>query len=300
MSIFGHSDEIFGVAFFIFLGKEELRMNDSKVIAICNQKGGVGKTTTTVNLGVGLAQQGKRVLLIDADPQSDLTVSLGWKDNDNLKETLATQIERIIKDEDFVTGQGILKSEEGVELLPSNLDLSAMEMVLVNTMSRETAMREYIKQIRDRYDYILIDCMPSLGMITINALTAADSVIIPVQAQYLPAKGMTQLIQTINKVRKTINPNLEIDGIVLTLVDGRTNLAKGIENTLRQSYGKFVKIYDAAIPIAVKAAEATERGESIHAYDRNSPVSKAYEALSKEVISDAGKERHKLRDDLSR
>lgn len=264
---------------------------ETKVIAICNQKGGVGKTTTVVNLGVGLAKAGKRVLLVDADPQGDLTTCFGWKDNDGLSNTLATQMEKTISDEPFNRREGILQHKEGIELIPANLELSAMEMRLVNTMSRETTLREYLEGIKHSYDYVLIDCMPSLGMITINALSAADSVIIPVQAQYLPAKGMTQLVQTIGKVRKSINPDLKIDGIVMTLVDGRTNLAKSISDTLRQSYGRAVKVYDTQIPIAVKAAEATTKGESIFSYDENSPVAKAYENLTKEVLKDDSRSR---------
>lgn len=273
---------------------------NGRIIAICNQKGGVTKTTTTANLGIGLARTGKKVLLVDADPQGDLTTALGWNNPDELTVSLATLMGKTMQDEPLAENEGILHHKENVDIIPSNIELSAMEMALITTMSREMTLKNCLSQIRDKYDYILIDCMPSLGMITINALTAADSVIIPVQAQYLPAKGMTQLLQTITRVKKHINPNLKIDGVLLTLIDSRTNLAKTTENAIRTNYGGILKIFDAVIPLAVKAAETSAVGKSIFTYDPSSKVATAYEQLTKEVLSNGEKWRDKTKSTLCR
>ena len=192
-------------------------------------------------------------------------------------------MEKIIAEQPITPGEGILHHPSGVHLVPANIELSALEVTLVNTMSRETVLRQYLSTVADRYDYALIDCMPSLGMLTINALTAADSVIIPVQAQYLPAKGLEQLLRTITRVKRQLNPKLEVDGIVLTMVDKRTNLSKDVCAALRSAYGHALKIYRAEIPVSTRTAESAASTHSVLTYDANGPASLAYKALAKEV-----------------
>lgn len=207
-----------------------------RIIAIANQKGGVGKTTTCVNLGIGLARAGKKVLLVEADAQGSMAVSLGIQEPDELDVTLVNIMEKVINDEDVEPGEGIIRHEEGIDFIPANIELAGLETSLVNVMSREQVLRLYLEGVKADYDYILIDCMPSLGMITINALVAADSVLIPVEAAYLPVKGLQQLIKTIGKVHRRLNPRLSIMGILLTKVDRRTNFARDISEQIRDVY----------------------------------------------------------------
>lgn len=267
-------------------------MSNCKTIAIANQKGGVGKTTTAFSLGVALAKEGKKVLLVDTDPQGDLTTYMGFYDQENIPVTISTLLDRTMNDEDVKAEEAILHHKEGIDLIPSNLNLSMTESDLLNAMCRENVMRNSLKDIKGNYDFVIIDCMPSLSMLTTNALSTADEVIIPVQSQYLSAKGMGNLLKTISKVKKQINRDLKVGGILLTLVDKRTNLPKTIKNELEENYGNIVKIYDTQIPIAIKTAESTSKGKSIFAYDKNSSVATAYSQFAKEVL-ESGKERRK-------
>ena len=256
----------------------------AKITAICNQKGGVGKSVTAVNLGIGLAKHGEHVLLVDCDAQGSLTASLGYQHPDQMENTLATILGRIISDEPLPPGEGILHHAEGIDLMPANIELSGLEVTLVNTMSRETILREYLNSIRDQYDVILLDWCPSLGMLTINALAAADDVLIPMQAHYLSIKGMEQLIRTISNVKRKINPGLEIAGILITMADMRTNYSREIIELLRSTYGEELRIFDSIIPLSIRAAETSAEGRSIYLHDPAGKVAAAYAALTQEVL----------------
>ncbi len=269
-------------------GSVENTTNRCKIIAISNQKGGVGKTTTCVNLGIGLARAGEKVLLVEADAQGSLAVSLGISEPDKLDVTLVNILEKVINDEETWPGEGIIRHEEGIDFIPANIELAGLETALVNIMSRETVMRQFLQEMRRQYDYILIDCMPSLGMITINALVAADYVLVPVEAAYLPIKGLQQLIKTIGNIHRKLNPSLEILGILLTKVDRRTNFARETSAKIREVYGERVHIFENCIPLSVRAAETAAEGKSIYLHDPKGAVAEGYLSLTEEVLALTG------------
>ncbi len=261
-------------------------MKQTQIIAIANQKGGVGKTTTTLNLGTSLARHGKKVLLVDLDSQSNLTMCMGYQNTDEIKTTIANVFSEFIEDKITLTKEEVILKVEGCDLIPSSIELAGIEPSLVNALSREKLLKYFLLQFKNDYDYILIDCMPSLGMLTINALVAATSVLIPVQAHYLSAKGLEMLIRTISRIKKHINPELTFKGILMTMHNERFKFSKAILESLESAYGDNIKIFENKIPQSIRAVEHTALGKSIYLYDSECKVSLAYEAFTKEVLED--------------
>ena len=262
-------------------------MAKTKVIAVANQKGGVGKSTTVYNLGAGLAMQSKKVLLLDVDPQGDLTKMLGLRKPNDLPLTLGNAMNDIVAGVSGGDHPEICHHHEGFDFVPGNRTLSAVEVGLVNVMSRERIMQEYISMVRNYYDYILIDCMPSLGMMTINALSAADSVLIPVQPQYYAADGLMELLKVVKGIHQRFNPDLQIEGILFTMDSSHYNNSKRNKQAVRDAYGAEIRIFDQTIPRTEALAETASEGVSIFSYDAKGKGAYSYQALVQEVLNHA-------------
>lgn len=252
------------------------------VIALANQKGGVGKTTTSVNLGACLAQLGQRVLLIDIDPQGNATSGTGIQKS-NIEQDVYDVLINDVELKDTI----LQTAHEGLDIVPTTIQLSGAEIELTSMMARETRLQDAIKTVTDNYDYILIDCPPSLGLLTINAFTASDSILIPVQSEYYALEGLSQLLNTIKLVQKHFNPELKIEGVLMTMYDARTNLGQQVNAEVQKFFGD--KVYDAIIPRNVRLSEAPSHGLPIIDYDPKSKGAQVYMALAKEVLSAHGK-----------
>lgn len=250
----------------------------SKIIAIANQKGGVGKTTTSINLSACLAELNKRVLVIDSDPQGNTSSGLGVDKN----ELEYTFYDLLLGNATFEQVKIELDFFEKLHILPSNIELSGAEIEIINKDNREYLLKEILEKVADEYDYILVDCPPSLNMLTINALTAADTILVPLQCEYYALEGLSQLLYTINLVQKKLNPSLEIEGVVFTMYDARTNLSLQVVEEVKQHLGK--NVYRSIIPRNVRLSEAPSHGKPINLYDPKSKGAEAYMLLAEEVI----------------
>lgn len=256
---------------------------EATILAVTNQKGGVGKTTTALSLGYGLSEQGKKTLLVDFDPQGSLTVCLGNDDTDIITNNISKLMSMQMTDSLPLNKKDFIMHKDKLDYIPCNIELSATEVSLVNAMSREHQLKLILEDFKKDYDVIIVDCSPSLGMLTINALTAADKVIIPVTCEYLSAKGLELLLKNIIRVKKFLNPNLDVAGIVLTMVKSNTNLAKDVTALIQKAYGSNINIFTSQIPASVKMSEASMHNKSIYEYQPNNKVALAYKQLTGEI-----------------
>ncbi|MCR5324247.1 MAG: ParA family protein [Lachnospiraceae bacterium] len=259
-----------------------------KVIAVSGLKGGISKTTSSMNIGIGLARAGKKVMLLDIDPQGDLTKSLGIAEPEKIDYTLTKALVAVVNEDDVEADKGILHHDEGVDFIPANSSLASLEKELGNTPGGDTVLRDYVDLLRERYEYIIIDSKPAMVTLSVNVLAAADIVLIPVLSEYLPVTDIEATVMSIRLVQRRINKKLKIGGIFLTMVDDRTNLAKEVENQIKDAYVGNVRIFDTKIPRSVRVAEAPVLGESIYKYDPKGKATKAYAALTREVLEICG------------
>jgi len=256
----------------------------SKIITVANQKGGCGKTTLVLNLGAALSRMGYKICLIDCDPQANMTMALGYQQPDELPVTIPNLIQEIIGGGLKTDKKDFILHAQNMDFIPSNIELSAIENILLNSISRENVLKKLLSVVKGDYDFILLDTMPSLNFITINALNATDSVLIPMQPQYFSAKGIELLMTTIKNVKDNLNPNLSIDGILMTMYDNRLNFHKEVVETVAANYGKYLKIFETKIPISIRVTEMQARAQSVFDNDPASKISESYTNFAKEFI----------------